>query len=393
MSSFDYKSVDWPTTFERIRGGPRGTLTKISRKLGIAHQRLSTIHNCWLQDLLYGPTINTWGGNNRAFTQAEEATVIQTLIKEAGSKGFPIQGYIIKEVFRALYSRKHPFRTRMHNFNASNGFLHRLTNRCRLSGRRSQKVRKQDPDEEEIEAYRRALKECFEHLPPSLIFNSDETPVHVCPTYTYTTQYRGQPTPAVRGNGNPKDVATAIATVSADGKVWPLTIVAKGTTPTVVRNLDLPDEIWREYSPPGKTNSEICIRHIERISKFAKQFPCALIWDGYRAHWTEEVKKEGAARNVTLIQVPDDATSVCQPLDTTIFPVVSGKHQALLRQLEVFESKPLKARKDAVVLYNCAWKSTKGHWCAKHLKLLCKSSLTIYFLLFCDCWLGQENPF
>ena len=167
MTSFDYKSVNWPDTFERIRTGPRGTLTKISQELQISHQRLSVIYHRWLQDPLYDPSTKTWGGNNRSFTQEEEATVVHTLIADIGSQGFAVPGSRIKEVFSALYSRKHPFRTRMHNFSASNGFLHRLSNRCQLSGRRSQKVRKQDPKEEEIQAYKESLRECFEFLPPS----------------------------------------------------------------------------------------------------------------------------------------------------------------------------------------------------------------------------------
>ena len=356
MTAFDYNSVDWDQTFARIKEGPRGTLRQIASEIKMSHQRLSLIYNRWLKDPTYDPRIKQWGGNNRVFSQEEEATILQALIADVGSKGFAVPGSRIKEVFSALYQQKHSRRTRKHDFSASNGFLYNLSIRCKLSGRRSQKHRKKDPNSEEIKAYKERMREIFETFPPDRIFNSDETPIHVCPTTVYTTQFRGEQTPAIRCNGNSKDVVTAMATVSADGKAWPLTIVAKGTTPKVIRNLDLPDDVWREFSASGKTNTEICVRHVERISKFADEFPCALIWDGYKAHWTAEVQEEADRKDVMLVQVPDNATSECQPLDTGVFPAVSSKHQALLRQLDVFEKKPLAARKDAITLYHRAWK-------------------------------------
>ena len=359
MTSFDYHKVNWDETFTRIKEGPRGTLSKIALEIGMSHQRLSVIYNRWLKDPLYDPRDKQWGGNKRAFTPEEEATVIHTLIKEVGSLGFSVPGSRIKEVFSALYQRMNGRNTRRHHFEASNGFLYRLSKRCNLSGRRSQKVRKSDPDPEEIEAYKERMRECYETFPPDRIFNSDETPVHVAPTTVYTTQYRGEQTPATRRNGNEKDVVTAIATVSADGTAWPLTIVAKGATPQVVRNLRLPDDIWREYSPTGKTNTEICVRHVDRISKFANGNPCALIWDGYKADWTKQVEAEADKLDVTLVSVPGNATSTFQPLDVGVFPVVASKHQALLRRLDVFEKKGLPARRDAVNLYHRAWKGLK----------------------------------
>ena len=237
--------------------------------------------------------------------------------------------------------------------------MHGLAHRHLLSGRRGQKTRKKDPDEEEIQAYKEAVQDAFEEFPANRIFNSDETPIHVRPSAVYTTQFRGQPTPPLRGNGNPKDNVTAIATVSADGTAWPLTIVAKGTTERCVRNLELPDDVFTEYSRCGKTNWQICVRHVNRISGFANGEPCALIWDGYKSHWTEQVRAEAESCNVSMIQVPDNATAKCQPLDATVFGVVTSKHEALLRQLDVFEKKPLAAKRDAVHLYNRAWKGTK----------------------------------
>lgn len=369
MTAFDYQGKDWDDIFTRIKEGPRGTLSKIANEIGISHQRLSLIYHRWLKDPLYDPREKEWGGNNRAFTQEQEATIIQTLISEIGSKGFPVPGCRLKEVFSALYTQMNGPRTRRHNFGASNGFLYRLAHRCNLSGRRSQKQRKQDPDPDEVESYKVLMSECYNTFPPDRIFNSDETPIHVSPTSVFTTQFRGLPTPATRRNGNEKDVVTAMATVSADGTAWPLTIVAKGRSPLVVRNLNLPDDVWREFSPSGKTNTEICVRHVNRISKFANGYPCALVWDGYKAHWTSEVQEEADRLDVTLVSVPGNGTSEYQPLDVGIFPIVSSKHQALLRNGDVFEKKGLAARRDAVNLYHRAWKGLKKSAVKKAFRL------------------------
>lgn len=359
QKGFDYSSVDWPAQFSRIKDGPRGTLAQVASEIGMSHQRLSQIYHKWTKDPTYNPGDNTWGGNNRAFSPTEEATIVQTLISEIGSKGFAVPGNRIKEIFLAHWQQQHTRQTRKHHFNASNGFLYGLTLRHLLSGRRGQKARKKDPDEEEIKAYKKAVADALREFPAHRVFNSDETPIHVQPSVTYTTQFRGQPTPAIRGNGNPKDVVTAIATVSADGRTWPLTIVAKGKTERCVRNLELPDDVYSEFSPKGKTNWQICVRHVRRISDFANGEPCVLIWDGYKAHWTTDVWSAAEECNVRMIPVPDNATARCQPLDSRVFGVVVSKHEALLRQLDVFEKKPLAAKHDAVHLYNRAWKGVK----------------------------------
>ena len=205
----------------------------------------------------------------------------------------------------------------------------------------------------------------------SLIFNSDETPIRVSPQSLYTTARIGQDTPHVHAQPGQKEVVSCIATISADGKIWPLTVVAKGKTPTCVRNLDMPEEIYREWTPSGKTNEEICARHVERISEFAGRKPCCLIWDSYGSHWTQKVYDTAFVHKVRLEQIPENATGILQPLDTTVFPVVAARHQARLRAEEVWTSSILEAKKRAIQTYSLAWKKVERKVVHKAFNKMC----------------------
>ena len=58
------------------------------------------------------------------------------------------------------------------------------------------------------------------------------------------------------------------------------------------------------------------IRHI--LHPFINR-PCALIMDGYQAHWTDEVKAVAAELSIELITMPANHTDEIQPLDVGVF--------------------------------------------------------------------------
>lgn len=281
--------------------------------------------------------------------------MVSTLIDEIGSQGMALPEWRIRDLFKAEWDRLHQRTTRATHFSASKGWMYRLKKRNRLSARRSQKPRKRAPDQADLDYFAQTMQEVRKMFPPDRIFNSDETPVHISPSSMNTTHRIGQETPHVHRQPGEKDVITALATVSADGKTWPLTVVAKGNTPRCVRNLDMPDGIYREMSPSGRTNTEICVAHIERISQFAKNEPCCLLWDAYGAHWTPEVHDKAFTKKVRLEKIPPNATSELQPLDTTVFPVVASQHMATLRHTDTWSSSVLETKQAAIRSYNSAW--------------------------------------
>ena len=355
MTAFDYQSVDWPTLFREIHNSPGQKIAPRAREIGMSRPMLSKHYHRWLQDASYNPRDLTWGGNNRSFKVDQEQTMVATMIDEIGSQGMALPEWRIRDWFKAEWDRLHPRETRSTHFNASKGWMYRLKKRNRLSARRSQKSRKRIPNQAELESFVVTMKEVREMFPPDKIFNSDETPVHVSPSSMNTTHRIGQDTPHVHRQPGEKDMITALATVSADGRKWPLTVVAKGTTPQCVRNLDMPDGIYRQMSPSGRTNTEICVDHIERISDFANNEPCCLLWDAYGAHWTPEVHDKAFAKKVRLEKIPPNATSELQPLDTTVFPVVASQHMATLRHKDTWSSSVIEAKQVAIRSYNSAW--------------------------------------
>ena len=118
----------------------------------------------------------------------------------------------------------------------------------------------------------------------------------------------------------------------------------------MVKNLDLPDDVRRYFSASGKVNQEIAKQHIDQISVWAGKAPCALVWDSYGCHKTEDVKEHAKNKQVHMVLVPKNATSKLQPLDFGVFGEVAQRRQAMLREEDLFQRTPLEARKRSIAL-------------------------------------------
>ena len=359
MTAFDYEAHDWPLVFSTIDQGPRGTMARIAREIGIDDGLLSRIYKRHCQDPSYNPAQHTWGGSNRVFTKEEEASMVDFLVRDLANAGVAMPEGEIRTAVLAHYQQVHARQTRQHHFSASNGWIYNFKKRNRLSGRVSQKERKGDPNPDEIEAFMREMVFVRSIFPPNRIYNCDETPVRIAPSKCFTTQEIGKPTPAVSRNARTKDVVSAIATIRQDGEKLPLAIIAKGTTPACVRNLNLPVEIIRYYSHSGKANSEICQAHVEKVSEWSNREPCALVWDSYASHHTAEVRDTAFKHKVRLVDVPKNATPTKQPLDWGVFGEVNQRHQASLRREDVLARTPLEAKRRSIILFNTAWTQLK----------------------------------
>ena len=281
--------------------------------------------------------------------------MVKFLVDDLASGGFPMPEKEIKRIVKDQYAMSNGRTTRRSNFPASNGWVYGLKQRHSLSGRVSQKERKSEPDQAEVKAFLQEMKQVYKDFPEHRIFNCDETPVKVAPEKMFTTQRIGQETPSVYRSGSTRDSITAIATISANGQKWPLGIVAKGTSPTCVRNLDLRDDIRRYFSPSGKVNESIAIDHIDQISEWADREPCALVWDSYGSHMTAAVKERAEMKRVRLVMVPRNATNRLQPLDFAVFGEVSQRHLSMLRDNDVLSMAGLRARKQSIAMYAKAW--------------------------------------
>ena len=359
MTAFDYKCHDWSAIFNAIDNGPRGTQARIAREIAIDDGLLSRIYARHRKDPDYDPAKHTWGGSNRVFTEEEEKEMVQFLIRDLGNSGVPMPEDEIRKAVLAQYLSVHGRQTRNHSFVASNGWMQNFKKRNHLSGRVSQKERKKDPDCKEIEAFMEEMAFIRLIFPEHRIYNCDETPVRIAPTRCFTTQEIGKPTPTLHRNAGTKDMVTAMATIRQDGEKLPLAIIAKGKTPTCVRNLDLDDEIIRYFSPSGKANTEICRAHVEKISEWSCGEPCALVWDSYGSHRTAEVQDTAFQRKVRLVEVPKNATPIKQPLDWGVFGELNQRHQAALRKDDVLSLSPLEAKRRSIALFHTAWVKLK----------------------------------
>ena len=118
MTAFEYEAHDWPLVFSTIDQGPRGTMARIAREIGIDDGLLSRIYKRHCQDPSYNPAQHTWGGSNRVFTKEEEASMVDFLVRDLANAGVAMPEGEIRTAVLAHYQHVHARQTRQHHFSA-----------------------------------------------------------------------------------------------------------------------------------------------------------------------------------------------------------------------------------------------------------------------------------
>ena len=65
-------------------------------------------------------------------------------------------------------------------------------------------------------------------------------------------------------------------------------------------------------------DTNLIIKYIDYIKNLINNSPAIIVYDSFRGHLEESVKKKFWDHNFDLVIIPGGLTSICQPLDVTI---------------------------------------------------------------------------
>jgi hypothetical protein len=165
------------------------------------------------------------------------------------------------------------------------------------------------------------------------IINGDEThcktfPSSVNKVYGFTNSGR-QGRIVEINNVDIKEGITCMLTITYAGNVLSAMFVKKGKTKQCLKNINIPTNAKVIHSESGWMTEETCIYYIKNIIvPHLKNRPGCLIWDIYRPHFSDRVKKVMKENSIDPLYVPASMTWKRQPLDSHIFGVLKKQYQS-----------------------------------------------------------------
>jgi hypothetical protein len=219
------------------------------------------------------------------------------------------------------------------DFHPSIGFLARLKKKFNVSSRftpiiKNQKVlsaeEKQDEWDLLVEYYEK-VELAINRYGPSGVYNYDEKPLSTAPKGVSSFQHIGKKKKRLSSDsGDPDRVFTAGCAVAANGDKLPITIIKKGVkrdsqSSLLVQEAVEPFNNYMGLTKKGWVNGKSMNHWIRNAFAVNARLPCALIMDGYGAHWTDGVIATANELKIELISMPPNHTDEIQPLDVGIF--------------------------------------------------------------------------
>jgi DDE superfamily endonuclease len=261
---------------------------------------------------------------HRLLTDEEEANVVRRL-KVQHPNGFTDRIILQTCVQVARNLRAHPRKW-------SKSFLTRFKHRAGISRAKFilRKRNIEDPAatfEQDIEAaceYLEQVEQLTQSIPIERIINVDETPSYVRNAPSHALHFIDSPLPWAWTRTQERDKVTVIAACTGEGSMLKSAIIAKGKTTRCEREYvsQIGDLSYVQHTVSGITNTHSFIDYIKAvITPYTGDNPSALIVDSWGAHLTPPVRDYCASHNITLVRVPDRATSTLQPLDVGVFAV------------------------------------------------------------------------
>jgi len=264
---------------------------------------------------------------NRLLTDAEEAVVVNELRTR-----YP-QGFVDANIVQICRDTFHHLRNHPRVY--SRHFLHAFKKRASI---RKSKVNihqrtladfssRFEADVDSALDFVNDVWELTKTIPPHLFVNADETPAYVRNLPTHALHFTDQPRPWFWVRAKERDAVTVIGAVTGDGHVLNSGVVAKGTTTRCEAKFRAQlSNTFVQHTASGLTTSDSFLDYLQHvILPYTDNRPSVLIVDAHKAHCTAAVKLWCENHSITLLIVPDRATSVLQPLDVTVFGLAKLK--------------------------------------------------------------------
>lgn len=152
------------------------------------------------------------------------------------------------------------------------------------------------------------------------IGNADQTPVYWDMPSSYTVTLKGVKSVPIRSTGNEKQRCTVMPAITADGKILPPYVILERKL--VPKNIKISGNLMLRAQQKGWMEKSLVLDFIRKVWCFRpgglRKTNSILVWDSFKAHLTDKVKKELQDANTNIIVIPGGLTSILQPLDVCI---------------------------------------------------------------------------
>lgn len=289
-----------------------------------------------LKNKKYGLHAKSYGGQKRLSTECEN--LIASAVKTLADWTIPMTGgeirSLVKNYLDALNLPKEIFKDNMPGRDWLKGFMHRH----RLTKRVADNVysSRAKINAEVVDSYFDHLEEELRGIPPSNIFNYDETNLTDDPGSVEVIVTRGRKR-VERIKEHSKQSTSIMFCGNAKGDYLPPMLVYKCESGNVY-------ESWIEGGPDGAQYASTKSGWFD-MDCFKQWFfnifvpaasrldgPVALIGDNLASHFSKEVIEATLEHNIKFITMPPMSTHLCQPLDVAVFRTLKQHWRKILDQ-------------------------------------------------------------
>lgn len=285
------------------------------------------------EEALDDAVVNRRGGNNRAFTLAQEE-LLGEIVRTAqpSMTHTQIQAEALRfhtdVVVSTHTGASHATRSNT-RFRASDCFVNGFKRRQHLSSHRTAVTHVSRADagrdmELEKVGFIVEVRDAIDKYGAARVLNMDETPVSLLDVPVTGVVATGSKQAAhIHSTANVSLKFTTFPTISAAGDKLKLCAVLKGKTARCLKKVQVGasadvKRVQLYFSQKGWVNEGIMALYLRDVLlPYTHAEPAALILDSYKAHFTPALCAAAAAMQLQLIQVPAGCTAELQPLDAS----------------------------------------------------------------------------
>ena len=174
----------------------------------------------------------------------------------------------------------------------------------------------------------------MEDIPPSLVFNWDQTGLYLVPASKWTMAPKGQKRVRVKGL-NDKRMITGVFCATLIGDFLPMQIIYGGKTNRCHPSIPFPDDWDIAHNEKHWSNEATMLQYIENVivpfvTRVRDDLGCnkeqaaLAIFDHFKGQLTDKVMQLLEKHNIQSVLVPPNCTDKLQPLDLTVNKVAKS---------------------------------------------------------------------
>ena len=168
----------------------------------------------------------------------------------------------------------------------------------------------------------------MEEIPPELIFNWDQTGIHLVPVASWTMERQGAKHVEVAGITDKRQI-TAVFCGSLVGEFLPVQLIYPGKTKRCHANYNFPADWHITQSPKHWSNEDTMLDYIDLIIApfvsrvrddlgVGKEQAALAIFDHFKGQLTKHVFEHLEEHNIQSVLIPANCTDQLQPMDLSI---------------------------------------------------------------------------